>query len=116
MQKQKRTSVKGAGSQRKGLLEGAVVGAVLGAVAGMLLAPESGKNMRSDIKRLSGDFYRYIAPRVKELKKMGEAEYNAFMAESAKNYAKVKKLSLAEEKMLAREAKRSWKHIKKNLQ
>ncbi|MDO8655385.1 MAG: YtxH domain-containing protein [bacterium] len=103
------------GNGGKFLLEGALVGAVLGVAAGMLLAPESGKKMRKDIKKLSGDFYRYIAPQVKKMKKMGEAQYHAFVAKGVKNFAKVKRLSLAEQKMLTTEAKRSWKHIKKHL-
>lgn len=97
------------------VLGGALVGAVLGVAAGMLLAPESGKKVRGDIKRLSGDFYRYIAPRVKKLKQLGEAEFRAFVDKGAKQYAEAKKLSRAEEKMLAMEAKRSWGHIKKHL-
>ncbi len=97
------------------LLGGALIGAVLGAAAGMLLAPESGKKMRRDIKRLSGDFYRYIAPQVKKLKRVSEAQYNTFVAKGAKNYAKAKRLSLSEEKILIKEGKRSWRHIKKHL-
>lgn len=97
------------------LLEGALVGAVLGVAAGMLLAPESGKKMRGDIKKLSGDFYRYIAPKVKKMKKVGQAQYDEFVSNAAKNFAKAKKLSLAEQRMLAKEAKRSWGHIKKHL-
>ncbi|HUX35929.1 MAG TPA: YtxH domain-containing protein [Candidatus Paceibacterota bacterium] len=97
------------------LLEGALVGATLGIAAGMLLAPESGKKMRRDIKKLSGDFYRHIAPQVKKMKKVGEAQYNELVAKGATNYAKAKKLSLSEQKALIAEAKRSWGHIKKHL-
>lgn len=93
----------------------ALIGAVLGVVAGILLAPKSGKKMQRDVKKLSGDFYRYIAPQANKLKRIGETQYNEFVAKSVKNYAKLKQLSLAEEKMLITEAKRSWKHIKKHL-
>jgi gas vesicle protein len=98
-----------------GALKGTLVGAVLGVAAGMLLAPESGKKMRGDIKQMSGDFYRHIMPRVKKLRKVGEDQYNALIAEGAKSYAKAKDLSLLEEKVLAAEAKRSWKHLKRHL-
>lgn len=97
------------------ILEGTLIGAVLGVAAGILLAPESGKKMRKDITKLSGNFYHYIAPRIKKLERMGEAEYHAFVAEGIKKYAKAKRLSLAEEKVLAKEARRSWGHIKKHL-
>lgn len=97
------------------LLKGALIGAVLGVAAGMLLAPKSGKKMRGDIKKLSGDFYKYISPQLKKLKQVSEAQYDAFVAKGVKNYTKAKRLSLAEEKILAMEAKRSWGHIKKHL-
>jgi gas vesicle protein len=97
------------------LLEGALVGAVLGIAAGMILTSEAGKKMGTDIKKLSVDFYRYMAPQVKKLKKLGESEYNALVEQTVKKYAKAKKLSLAEEKILAKEAKRSWGHIKSQL-
>lgn len=97
------------------LLEGALVGAVLGVVAGLLITSEPGKKVGRDIKRLSGDFYNYLAPRVKKLKKVGEAQYGAFVDEGVKHYARAKKLSLVEQRVLAKEAKRSWGHIKKHL-
>ncbi|OGF62617.1 hypothetical protein A2662_03715 [Candidatus Giovannonibacteria bacterium RIFCSPHIGHO2_01_FULL_45_33] len=101
------------------LIEGALIGAVLGVAAGMLLASEQGKKIEKkagkNIKKLSGDFYRYLAPRVKSLKRMGEAEFNLLVREGAKKYAKAKKLSLKEEKMLVAGAKRSWHQLKKHL-
>ncbi|MDO8558808.1 MAG: YtxH domain-containing protein [bacterium] len=107
-----KNSVKKSGGK---ILEGALIGAVLGVAAGILLAPESGKKMRKDIKKLSGDFYHHIAPQVKKFKQVGEAQYKAFVAKGAKSYAKIKQLSPAEEKMLITQAKRSWGHIKKHL-
>lgn len=101
------------------ILEGALVGAVLGIAAGMFLSSEKGKKVvkkaGKDIKKISGDFYRYIAPQIKKLKHVGQAEFDAFVQEGAKKFAKAKKLSLAEEKMLVSEAKRSWGHIMKHL-
>lgn len=105
-------SVKGGSGK---ILEGALIGAVLGVAAGLLITSEPGKKMRKDIKKLSGDFYRYIAPQVKKLKKVGEAEYGAFVDEGVRHYARAKKISLEEQKILAKEAKRSWGHIKKHL-
>lgn len=97
------------------LLEGALVGAALGVAAGILLTSKSGKKMQNDIKKLSADFYHYLTPQVKKLKQVGEAQFNAFVAEGVKKYAKVKKLSLAQEKVLAKEAKHSWSQVKKHL-
>ncbi len=97
------------------LLAGALVGAALGVGAGLLLASESGKKIRGGIKKLSGEFYHYMIPQIKKLRRVGEAQYHEFMAEGVKNFSKAKKLSLAEGKMLTSEAKRSWGHIKKHL-
>jgi gas vesicle protein len=97
------------------LLEGALLGAVLGVVAGILLAKETEGKAPVDIKKLSGDFYRYIAPKIKRLKEISEEQYNIFIAQSVENFVKIKKLSLTEEKILTAEAKRSWKRIKKQL-
>jgi len=108
-----RKSVKA--NSRGKILGGALVGTVLGVAAGMLLATESGRKMRKDIKKLSGDFYNYIAPQVKKLKQIGEAQYKAFVDEGVEKYAKSKRLTLAEKKILAKEAKRSWGHIRKHL-
>jgi gas vesicle protein len=97
------------------MMEGALIGAVLGVAAGLLITSETGKKMRKDVKKLSVDFYRYLAPQVKKLKKVGEAQYGAFVDEGVKHYAKAKKLSLEDQKILAKEAKRSWGHIKRHL-
>jgi gas vesicle protein len=95
------------------LLEGAALGAILGVAAGMMI-PSSTKSKKS-LQNISGDFYKYLAPRVKKMKNMSEAQYDAFITAGVKNYAKLKKLSAAEQKALLTEAKRSWKQIKKHL-
>ncbi len=112
--KKKRTNKNNKKSGGK-FLEGALVGTILSIVAGMLLAPKSGKKMRKDIMELYGDFYYYIAPQVKNLKRMGGEQYNALMAQGVKSYAKARRLSHAEEKMLAAETRRSSKRITKHL-
>lgn len=97
-------------------LKGALIGAVLGVAAGVIVASDSGKKMGRNIKKLSGDFYRYLAPQLKKMKQVGETEYHALVAKGVENFTKTKKLSFKEGKILAKEAKRSWSHIKKNLQ
>ena len=97
------------------LLEGGLVGAVLGVAAGLLLAPKTGKKMQEDIKKVSANFYNYIAPKIKKMKHVGEKEYNALVSKSAETYAKAKKLSLDQQKAIVLEAKKSWKHLHKHL-
>lgn len=97
------------------LLEGALAGAALGAAAGLLLAPESGKKLRSDIKKKSADFYRHLAPQLKKMGKIGEKEYQAAVKKAMASYGKAKKLSAKEMADLIKEAYASWKELKKHL-
>ena len=94
---------------------GALVGAALGAAAGLLLAPESGKELRGDIKKKSADFYRHLAPQLKKMGKMGEAEYKELVKKAMAGYGKAKKLSAKEMAALKKEAHASWKELKKHL-
>src|SRR3989339_237901 len=96
------------------VFEGALVGAAIGMLAGVLLAPESGKAVRNDIHKLSGDFYKYVATQVKKIKAVGEDQYGEFVNKWAKSYAKANKLSADEEAALIDGAKHSWKQIKKH--
>ena len=107
----KKNTESGAGK----FLGGALIGSVLGVAAALLLAPESGKEMQQDIKKRAGEFYKYLAPKAKKLKKMGEQEYRDFLAQATESYAKSKKLSLEEKDALIKEVKHSWKHLKKHL-
>ncbi|MBI3046430.1 MAG: YtxH domain-containing protein [Candidatus Harrisonbacteria bacterium] len=97
------------------VLGGALAGVALGAAAGMLVAPESGKKLRGDIKKKSADFYRHLAPQLKKMGKMGEAEYKDLAKKAMTNYGKAKKLSVKEMAALTKEALTSWKELKKHL-
>ena len=97
------------------ILTGTLVGAALGVVAGMLLSPKSGKEMRNDVSKLPADFYRYIAPKIKKMKQVSEAQYHSLVEKGVQQYATAKRLTLDEGKMLLLEAKRSWNHMKRHL-
>ena len=97
------------------LLEGAAVGAALGAVTALLLAPESGKALRKDLKSKAADFYKELAPQLKKARKMGEKEYKAAVRKAMAGYKKVKKLSEKEARELTQEAHASWKELRKHL-
>lgn len=94
---------------------GALVGAALGVAAGLLLAPESGKKLRGDLKKKSAEFYAHLSPRIKKMKKIGEKEYGKFVKNAAKSYGKAKRLSSKQQKALITEAQRTWKHLQKHL-
>jgi len=96
-------------------LEGGLIGAALGVGAGLLVSSKLGKNLGDKVKDLSADFYRYLSPQIKKVKKMGEAEYKEFVKEAMKRYSKSKKLTEEEAKGLIKDAHGAWKHLKKNL-
>lgn len=98
----------------KRLIEGVLVGAILGVGAALLATSDMGKEASKDAKRLLADFLKYLAPRIKKVKKMGEAEYRVLVHEAMKQYSKNKKLSQGELKHLTKEAIATWKHIKKH--
>jgi len=99
----------------KFLLEGGLVGAALGVAAGLLFAGTSGKKLRGDINKRSAEFYAQLAPKLKKVKKLGEAEYKNLAKNALGTYAKARKLSANEEKAILAEAHKSWKHLKKHL-
>ena len=96
------------------LLEGALIGAALGVAAGMLFAPKAGKKLRKDLQNRATDFQKFIAPKIKEVAKMSEEQYRAFMTNAVKTYAKARKLSVAEIKELTDYVQEFWKHFKKH--
>jgi hypothetical protein len=83
--------------------------------AGLLAESKAGKQLGKKAKDLSTDFYRFMVPQIKKVKKMGEAEYKKFVVEAMDRYSKNKKLSEIEAKHLVKNAQASWKHLKKHL-
>ncbi len=96
-------------------LEGAVAGIALGVAAGMFLKSKTGKKVTQDIKDAMADFYAYIAPKVKKMEKMGEAEYRAFMKDAVVKFGKARKMSEKKVMELAGEVEKSWKHFQKHM-
>ncbi len=102
-------------SKKGRMLEGVLVGAALGVATGMLLESASGKKLRGNAKQKSAEFYAYLSPRIKKMKKIGEREYKALAKSALKSYSKAKRLSPIEEKAIIAEAKKYWKHLKRHL-
>jgi len=97
------------------LMGGALAGAALGVAAGLMLAPKSGKGLRKDMKSQVAELYKMVAPQLKKMTKMGEAEYKSAMRKASAVYSKARKLSVKEAKMLEKEAMASWNMVKKHL-
>lgn len=96
-------------------LSGALIGAALGVAAGLFATSKAGKDMTKEVKNKSVEFYKYIAPQIKKAKEMGEKEYKEFINKALVSYNKNKKFSDKDIENLKKEAKASWKHLKKHL-
>jgi gas vesicle protein len=96
-------------------LEGAVAGIALGIAASMFLSSKTGKKLKGEMGHIVADFYKYAAPRMKKMKKMGKKEYEIFMKNAVMQYGKAKKMSEAGMKELLREVQKSWSHIQKHI-
>ncbi len=99
----------------KKFLEGAAAGLALGVAATIFLSSKKGKELRKDVKEKIADFYKYIAPKVKKMGKMGEQEYKTFMKNAVAQYVKAKKISKGVAKELMQETQKSWHHFSKHL-
>ncbi|MFH1713771.1 MAG: YtxH domain-containing protein [Patescibacteria group bacterium] len=101
-------------SKKISILSGAAIGIALGVVAGLFLQSKKGKEIKKDAKQKVAEFYKYISPKLKKMKQLGEKEYFEFIETAAKNFSKAKKLTAEELKILIVDAKSTWKHLKKH--
>ena len=98
----------------KFFIEGAAVGLALGVAGSMLMVSKTGKAIKKEIKHLSIEFYKWVAPKVKNVKNFTEEEYKVFMKKAAEEFSKARKLSADTAKWLSKEAQNSWKHFSKH--
>ena len=96
-------------------LEGALAGVALGVAASIFLASKKGKELKDNLKDVSAEFYKYISPKLKKMKKMGEKEYKEFMKQAVSQYIKTKKISGTMAEDLIKEVQQSWKHLSKHI-
>lgn len=94
-------------------LEGAAIAAAFAVGAVMLAKSKTGKKLWKQTKKDSQAFLKYLAPQVKKVKKMGEAEYKQLVSKAMQSYKKNKKLPAAEVRSLITEAKAAWKKLAK---
>ena len=115
--KVKKTVTSAAGKTNKGylLLEGAAIGAALGAGVVAFAKSGAGKKLGKQAKKGGEDFLKYLAPQVKKVKKMGEAEYKNLVNKAMQRYRKDERLSSTEAQRLVKEAQASWKRLTRQL-
>ncbi|MCL4405190.1 MAG: hypothetical protein M1361_01045 [Patescibacteria group bacterium] len=99
------------------LMEGAVIGAALGIATTLLADSKSGKKMgrkvRQGVRHESLEFYRYITPKIKKAKRLGETQYKTMVKKTVAAYGRDRKLSAKEMALLLKEAQSLWAHLKR---
>ncbi len=96
------------------LLEGAAIGAALGAGIVALAKSKAGQKALKQVKHEGEEFLKYLTPKVKKMKKMGETEYKKLVNSAMEAYNKDKKISQVEAKKFVKKAQDSWKKIVKS--
>ncbi|HAS80654.1 MAG: hypothetical protein UR25_C0002G0014 [Candidatus Nomurabacteria bacterium GW2011_GWE1_32_28] len=96
-------------------LSGALIGAALGVAAGIFANSKTGKEIKEEVNNKMVEFYKTIAPKLKNAKEMGEKEYKEFINKAIVDYNKKGKFDKEDLKKLTKEAHKSWKHLKKHL-
>ena len=76
-----------------GFLAGAVVGAGLGAAADKYFASEPGKKTAETAKKMLADFYDFVSPQIKMVKRISRAKYKQIIISAAEEYGRIKKIS-----------------------
>lgn len=97
----------------KGAAIGVAAGAVAGAIAGILLAPQSGKETREDIKKYLHEMKDKIALKLGDLKEITEDKYGEVVDSVVSAYEKGKKISTAESKVIKNQLKEGYEEVKK---
>ena len=96
-------------------LEGAVAALALGVAAKMFLDTKKGKEIKKDVVHATADFYKYISPKIKKVKKMGEKEYKEFMKGAVGQYIKSRKITGVMAEQLVKNVQQSWNHFSSHL-
>ena len=97
----------------KRLLTGAAAAVALGAVATAFLLSPAGKKAQKEARATAAGLYKRLQPKLRKLKKVTKADYEKAVRSGLREYARLKKLTLKEERALRREALGAWKKMKR---
>ncbi|MDD3776962.1 MAG: YtxH domain-containing protein [Actinomycetota bacterium] len=75
---------------------GFLLGVVAGAIAAMLLTPKSGKELRSDIKKVAADIKKEAEHKASQVKDLTQKKYEHIVNSTIAGYEKVKELTQKE--------------------
>ncbi len=86
---------------------------VLGVAAGMYLASDSPKELKGKLAKKYADFSKFMAPKLKKLKKVSKEQYDAMVDKSMDGFSKAYKVTKSEAAALAKTAKKHFEDITK---
>lgn len=74
-------------------MTGAAVGVGLSVAVNKYLKSDAGKKTTESARKMLSDFYDFVSPEIKMIKKLSQAKYKQIISAAAKEYGKIKKLS-----------------------
>lgn len=100
---------------KKEFFKGALIGVLIGTVAALLTTTKTGKERRSELKKMSSELFAKILKEIEKMKVISKERYEEVVEKAVKDYGKKKKLAKAKINELTAELKEKWAEIKKNL-
>ena len=94
-------------------VEGALLGIALGVAAGMYLASNSTKELKGRLAEKYAEFSKFMAPKLKKLKKVSQSEYEMMVDKAMVGFGKAAKMTKSEALALAKTAKKHFREISK---
>ncbi len=99
-------------SNAKGILGAAILGLAAGALAGVLFAPKSGKETRSDLMKLAEKMRDDIQHKISQLGKVTRAAYDEVVNTVVSQYEETKEITKEQAQKLKEDFGQSYDRIK----
>ncbi len=99
----------------KGTLKGAAFGALIASAAALLLAPSSGKKLRTDMKKFMDSTSADMKKQMKKMKGMSQSEYEHFFLKTLADAAQKKEDAAVIISDVREILKNGWNDIKQEL-
>lgn len=88
-------------------------GALLGVVAGILLAPKSGKELRTSVKKSYEDISKRITEELSHLKEVTQETYTQIVNSVVHTFVEAKKITVEEAETIKDQLKQGYDKVRK---
>jgi gas vesicle protein len=98
----------------KSFLGGILTGLLVGAIAGVLLAPKSGKETRSDLRKIYSKISKDIQERINSLQEITQEAYFSLVDTVVSEYHHAEQLTQHQVDELTKALKSKWDQVTKS--